>query len=384
MNKIIKTGLIACSIIPIATNAIPVSASEVDANSKNMPSIDKVYTIIFGTETYTLKPGDTIPNPTYTGTVPSGKEFSGWQNDKYSVGQTLPALSGTSETIVFQATFSDVSNPQPQPPTSQPQPVITHDYLFNSTHQNIMVKESEVGNVDYLQLAKATILKTTITKSDGVVTNTKTEPVTPVVTNSTVQAKSGQYFVEFNGTGNDLLPNPGKVIVTVVPNNTVIDDDRALGILINNPQISITASEAQKITSGEELVKLNGVVAFNNASYETVAVINNESLLSINSGKPGVYTIKYGILRGRANPLVAEASIEVKAEPGVTEQNPTPIPGVEESKVAGRTGNAQIVENSGSTTNKGVRTSANSIVLATTLTLFASIVTLITIKRRNK
>lgn len=343
MKKLIKSSLAILALLPVVS--LYFVASENEPLQANLPTTDKVYNITFeGGGAFDLKPGDVIPNPTYTGSVPEGQQFNGWANDEgFSVGQTLPELEAAQKTIIFTPVFVTAEQQPTPPPAPQPTPEIKVRY--ETDHNDItMVKPSDLSQ-DVLALANVKVYKIVDTYlGDQLVTAGPREEVTAVITNNGIGAEAGQtYPVEYRAADDE----NAKVFscnFLLVPATTTISEDRALGINIAKGDITITNQEARNLTTTDELIALNGVTAFNAQAMETVAVINNETLTTINSGKAGTYQIQYGILRSRT-PFIATTTITV--EPGI-EVPPTQLAGgVDTSQVAQTTGNNKIVSQTG-------------------------------------
>lgn len=376
MKKLLKSCLIILAFIPFVSGIV--LANEKNISLLDLPTTEKVYNVVFnGGPTLQLKPGETIPNPDYTGDVPSGKQFSGWINDTYQVGQTLPNLDSASLTINFEPTFSDVV--VPQPPVAQPE----YRVRYETEHNDVtMIHLSEIDG-DVLGLANAKVYKITDTYLNGQLVSAGERVKVPaeVVLNQIGANYGEKYPVTYKPVDADNLISFVCNFMPV-PNTTTISEDRALGINISNGNITISNEEARNIRTANDLISLNQVTAFNTSTIEQVAVVNNTDLSSINSGKAGTYTIEYGILKNRT-PFIATATITV--QPGI-EVESTPIEGaVDVSQVAQNTGNNKTNTSMSEKTNtQGVRTGVSSSTVLVASMLLVSVFGLVLLYNRRK
>ena len=298
--KVLKASLLAATLLPIGTMAhLENNASEIVMY--DLPSIDQ-------------KPEK--PKP-----------------DQGTGGETTPPNKPEV----------NPEPPKPAPPVHVP--TITSKDTFDNviTSPNIIVRQSEVGSLDLLSACGVTITKTTQTFSDGVLTSTTKEVATPSLVNQPTNSL-GVQTISYTTNGTD---KTWSFNINVVNDNMFINADRFYAIDIKQQNVVITQSEAQKFTTADSFINLNGVSGIDATGKSVVIAMPIQSSVNdIASGKVGKYSVEYGIsINSRettyANTFTAQANIEVVADPKQpVVEKPQQVEGlVDGSQLKGDTGN---------------------------------------------
>lgn len=308
--KILKTSLLAATLLPIGTMAyLENNASEIVMY--DLPGIDQKPQKPDPEQPVEPKP-DPKPNP-----------------DQGTGGETTPP--------------EKPEPPKPKPPVHVP--TITSKDTFDNviTSPNIIVRESEVGSLDLLSASGVTITKTTQTFSDGVLTGTTKEVVTPSLVNQPTNSL-GVQTITYTTDGTD---KTWSFNINVVNDNMFINADRFYAIDIKQQNVVVTQSEAQQLTTADSFINLNGVSGIDATGKNVVIAMPIQSSVNdIVSGKVGKYSVEYGIsINSReityANTFTAQANIEVVADPKTpVVEKPQQVEGlVDGSQLKGDTGN---------------------------------------------
>lgn len=312
--KVLKTSLLAATLLPIgAISSLENNASEIVMY--DLPGIDQKPTKPEPEQPVEPKP-DTKPNP-----------------DQGTGGETTP---------------SEKPDTKPEPSKPAPPvhvPTITSKDTFDNviTSPNIIVRQSEIDSLDLLTTAGVTITKTTQTFSDGVLTGTTKEVVTPNLVNQPTNSL-GVQTISYSTNGTD---KTWSFNINVVNDNMFINADRFYAIDIKQQNVVITQSEAQQLTTADSFINLNGVSGIDATGKSVVIAMPIQSSVNdIASGKVGKYSVEYGIsINSRettyANTFTAQANIEVVADPKQpVVEKPQQVEGlVDGSQLKGDTGN---------------------------------------------
>lgn len=359
-SKIIKGSLFALALSPIATNFVPMNASELA--TKDLPNVDG-------------RPDDQEP-PVVDPTPPTTPE----QPEQPEV----PEVPSTPEP-------TPPSEPTPQPPVYEP--TITQEVSFKATsNEAIVVKQGEVGNV--LGLANINIVKTTTTKEDGVAVSTTEENVSPTLV-GTVDSSLGVKTVTYTTTGTD---KQWTFKINVVDNNAVVSQDRGLYINVGKPKVTLTQTQALAMTSYDEFVELHDVSAGDaNGNSQIVVLPKQIGAIDVRAGKVGTHTIDFGIAKTYSltrDVFKATAECEVIADGSNVDESITDEGLKDNSELKGETGNITTKEENttqedtlqqGGLVYQGVKTGINSksTMLFLLTTVVVSVISLFGIKRNK-
>ena len=360
-SKIIKGSLFALALSPIATNFVPMSASELAP--KDLPGVD-------GRPEEPEVPSTPEPTPPTTPEEPVQPEE--------------PEVPSTPEP-------TPPSKPTPQPPVYEP--TITQEVSYTSTsNEAIVVKQGEVGNV--LGLANINIVKTTTTKEDGVVVGTTTENVNPVLVGS-VDSSLGVKTITYTTTGTD---KQWTFTANVVSDNAVVSQDRGVYINVGKPKVSLTQTQALAMTSYDEFVELHNVSAGDaNGNYQIVVLPKQVGAVDVRAGKVGTHTIEFGIAKDYSltkNVFIATAECEVVEDGSNVNDSITDEGLKDNSQLKGETGNTTTKEENetkedtlqqGGYSYQGVKTGISSqyTMLSLLTTVVVSVISLFIIKKNK-
>lgn len=292
-TKLIKQSLLALTLLPIgAMSIIENDASEV--STYDLPGIDQ----------RPEQPEPPKPEP------------------EKPVEPTPPTQPETpSPEVPEEKPDVKPEPPKPAPPVHVPTIKQEVTYDGTSTSPNIIIKQSEIGS-DLVGLAGLSVSKTTKTFSDGVLTDTDTSDVTPIIKNQPTN-QIGVQTITYGTEGTD---KTWTFNVNVVDDTTIISQDRYLGMQIAKPEITLTQSQAQKLKTVDDFIATNGVTAFDaSGATQTVSMPKQVGAMDVFAGKVGTHTVEYGIAkqyntRG-TGAFTATATITVVEDPKV----PTPI-----------------------------------------------------------
>lgn len=356
-NKIIKASLFTLALSPIATNFVPMSASEL--STKDLPSTDN-------------RPQEPTPpsqpNPSPEPEVPSTPE------------PTPPSEPNEPE----------VPN---EPPVWQPEVSVKTTYNADS-FGSLVVKQGEVSNV--LSLAEVTITKTEQTFTEGVLTNEVTTNVTPKLTN-TIEGLGVKTVTYTDSEG--LSGQEWTFSVNVVPDTALVNSARTLSFNIDNPTISLTQAEAIALPDYGKLIELCGVSATDSQGQDLTVVLPKQiGAVDVRSGKVGTHNVEFGIANYynqtrnivSDNPFIVSAQVEVLYD-GSLETTPTEDGLVDKNelkgdssntKVSSNTTNEQVVQNGGYVTPRtGIK---NNIAMLTTVMLSGTIALSLLLRNKRK
>ncbi len=353
-NKIIKASLFTLALSPIATNFVPMSASEL--STKDLPSTDN-------------HPQEPTPQPPVV------------EPEEPSTPEPTPPSEPNEP---------EVPN---EPPVWQPEVSIKTSYTANS-FDSLVVKQSEVSNV--LALAEVTITKTEQTFTEGVLTNEVTTNFTPKLTN-TIEGLGVKTVTYTDSEG--LSGQEWTFSVNVVPDTALVNSARTLSFNISNPTISLTQAEAIALPDYGKLIELCGVSATDSKGQNLTVVLPKQiGAVDVRSGKVGTHNVEFGIAnyydQTRAivsdNPFIVSAQVEVLYD-GSLETTPTEEGLVDtnqlkgdasNSKVSSNSTNEQVVQSGGFVTpNTGTK---NNIAMLTTVMLSGTIALSLLLRNKRK
>ena len=349
LNKIIKGGLLALVLSPIALETSLINASEV--------------------ETYDL-PG--------TGDRP--------QDPDNGNGENTPSDPGNGENTPSDPGNGDNNNGgnggSQNPEVPEPVVTVSYDYTTQAI-QNLIIKESEVNDV--LSIAEVEITETENTFTNDVISNTTTIKLTPtLVSPITTSGVQTVVYTDAEGKSNQTWT----INVNVVSEDTIINNARTLAFNIANPDVTITQAEALAINSYDELISLCGVSAQDtDGNNLTVVLPKQVGAIDVRSGKIGTHKVEFGtpnVAREIVSdvPFIVSANVTV-TDSGLSESIPSKEGLVPLDSLRGDASNPK--SSSGVYgTNSGVATGSNNNILPLTVGIGLGTIALVFVnKKRN-